>query len=62
MLTLCEQLCWLGLENMLTATSVLDVTQNNLKVRLQSCSFGECRVPFIAITPQSTMIWSGSTC
>ena len=41
-------------------TSVLDMILNNLRVRLQSWSFGKCWVTLIFITPRSTLIHSGS--
>ena len=60
-----------GLQNTLTAllqrgktspTSVLDMTLNSLMMRFQQCwSFGECRVPLIAISPRSPLTQSGST-
>ena len=37
-------------------TNVLDMKLNRLMVRLQSLSFGECGVPFVAITPWSTWV------
>ena len=36
-------------------------TKLHLMVRLQSCSFGELEYFFNAITPRSTLTWSGST-
>ena len=44
-----------------TPTKVLGVTLNHQTVRLQSLKFGECGVPFIAITItlRSTLTWSG---
>ena len=39
------------------------MTLNDLMVRLQSWSTGECNVyPFVAVTPWSTLTWSDSIC
>ena len=40
----------------LSRTIVLDITLNQLMVRLQSLSVEKCEVPFIAITPRSTLL------
>ena len=37
-------------------------TKLHLMVSLQFCKSGECRVPFIAITPRSTLTQDSSTC
>ena len=36
------------------------MTLNHLMVSLQSWNFEECEYPFIAVTPRSAPIWSGS--
>ena len=39
----------------------LGMALNHLVVRLLSWDFKECECSFIAITPRSTLPWSGST-
>ena len=66
-----KQPSWLRLYNILTAslwrskiplTSFLDMTQKPLIVELKSWSSGECEVPFIDMTPRSTLDLNNSSC